>query len=75
MSHTHEMDFDACQDEVQGMMRIGRSFRSVEATIESARITEDEQAALWLLARSMRDGTTHAQDAGATPAGLSVISD
>jgi hypothetical protein len=75
MSHTYEMDFDACQDEVKGMMSAGESFGSVEATIESAKITEDERAALWLLAWSMRNPITHAQDARATLAGLSVIAD
>jgi hypothetical protein len=75
MSHTHGMDFDACQDEVEGMMKVGESFGSVEATIETAKLTEDEQAALWLLAWSMRNGTAHAHDGRATPAGLLVIGD
>ena len=57
------------------MMRVGESFGSVEATIESAKITEDEGAALWLLAWSMRNGITHAEDARAMLAGLSVIAD
>jgi hypothetical protein len=75
MSNTHPMDFDACQDEVEGMMRVGESFGSVEATIDSAKITEDEGAALWLLAWSMRNDTAHARDGRAVPAGLSVIAD
>jgi hypothetical protein len=37
--------FDACQDEVKGIMSAGESFGSVKATIESAKITEDERAA------------------------------
>jgi hypothetical protein len=75
MSHTYQMDFDACQDQVEGMMSVGESFGSVEATIESAKIPEDERAALWLLAWSMRNGVAHAQDARATLAGLSDITD
>ncbi len=75
MSRTHPMGFDACQDEVEGMMRVGESFGSVEATIEDAKITEDERAALWLLAWSMRNGITHPQDARARLARLSVIAD
>jgi hypothetical protein len=63
MSRTYPMGFDACQEEVEGQMRVGGSLGGVEATIESARITEDERAALWLLAWSMRDGIAHAQDA------------
>lgn len=75
MSHTYQMDFDACQDQVEGMMTVGESFGSVEATIERAKIAEDERAALWLLAWSMRNGITHAEGARATLAGLSDIAD
>jgi hypothetical protein len=75
MSHTYQMDFDACQDQVEGMMTVGESLGNVEATIEGAKITEDERAALWLLAWSMRNGITDAQDARATLAALSDIAD
>jgi hypothetical protein len=60
---TYPKGFDACQDEVEGMMRVGESLGGVEATIDSARITDDERAALWLLAWSMRDGIAHGEDA------------
>jgi hypothetical protein len=75
MSHTHPTGFDGCQDEVEEMMRLGESFVSVEATIDCARITEDERAALWLLAWSIDNRPTHAQDDHATPAGVPVIAD
>lgn len=71
MSHSHPMGFDAYQDEVEGMMRFGKSFGSVEATIERAKVTEDERAALWLLAWSMRNGVADGQD----DRGVSVIAD
>ena len=57
------MTFDACRDDVEVMMRAGESLGTVEATIDGARITEDEGAALWLLAWSMRNGIAHPQDA------------
>jgi hypothetical protein len=69
------MGFEACQDKVEAMMRVGESFRSVEAAIEGANIAADEKAALWLLAWSMRNDITQAQDARAMLAGLSVIAD
>jgi hypothetical protein len=65
MPRTYPMGFDACQDEVEGRMKVGDSLGGVEATIEGAEITDDERAALWLLAWSMRDGIAHAQDARA----------
>jgi hypothetical protein len=74
MSYTHPMGFDAYQDEVEGMMRFGESFGRVEATIDSARITEDERAALWLLAWSIRNHPADPQDR-TTLAGVSVIAD
>jgi hypothetical protein len=60
---TYPKGFDACQDRVEGMMKLGGSLGGVEATIESAKITEDERAALWLLAWSMRNGIARGEDA------------
>ena len=65
MSRIYPMGFDACQDEVEGRMRVGGSLGGVEATIQRAEITDDERAALWLLAWSMQDGIARAQDARA----------
>jgi hypothetical protein len=43
------------REEVERMMSAGESFGSVEEMIDEARLTEEEKAALWLLAWSMRD--------------------
>ena len=75
MSRTNLMGFDACQHEVEGRMRAREPFGSVENVINGARITEDEKAALWLLAWSMRRRITQRRDSGAMLTRLSPVAD
>ena len=42
-------------EEVERRLSAGESFDSVEDVIDKARLTEEEKAALWLFAWSMRD--------------------
>jgi hypothetical protein len=65
MSRIYPMGFDACQDEVEGRMRVGGSLGGVEATIQRAEITDDERAALWLLAWSMQTEDSASSEAAA----------
>jgi hypothetical protein len=55
MSNNSVKALVACQEEVERRMRIGEPFGSVEDMINGAEISEDEKAALWLLAWSLRD--------------------
>lgn len=43
------------REEVERMMSAGESFGAVEAMIDQTELTEEEKAALWLFAWSMRD--------------------
>jgi hypothetical protein len=63
---TGPTSFGAYRDEVEGMMEFGEPFRNVENGINGAALTEDEKAALWLLAWSLRDPVTQRRDALAT---------
>ena len=52
------------RDTVTALMEAGESFGAVEDEIaESANLTEDAKAALWLLAFSMRDPVEQLHDA------------
>lgn len=51
------------RDRVTDLMQAGEPFGHVEAAIDVADLTEDEKAALWLLAFSMRDQRDQRQDA------------
>jgi hypothetical protein len=52
-----------CRDEVTGRMEAGQPFDQVEHVIELADVTEDQKAALWLMAFVMRDRRDQEQDA------------
>jgi hypothetical protein len=52
------------QDTVKGMMDASQPFREVETFInEAPALDEDERAALWLLAWSLRDAWTQRREA------------
>jgi alkylhydroperoxidase family enzyme len=50
----HECIADS-RDEVERMMSVGESFGAIETMIDEAQLNEEEKAALWLFAWSMRD--------------------
>jgi hypothetical protein len=51
------------QNEVTDLMEAGEPFGLVESAIDLADVTEEEKAALWLLAFSMRDPGEQRRDA------------
>ena len=51
------------RDEVTDRMEAGQPFDEVENVIELADVTEDQKAALWLLAFAMRDKREQQRDA------------
>ena len=55
MSHTKLEHIAGHWEEVERRMSAGESFSSVEDMIDESRLTEEEKAALWLFAWSMRD--------------------
>jgi hypothetical protein len=55
MSHTKQENIVGGQEEVERMMSSGEPFAAVETMIDEAALAEDEKAALWLFAWSMRD--------------------
>ncbi len=52
-----------CCEEVTGRMQAGQAFEEVEDVIELADVTEEQKAALWLMAFSMQDRHDQARDA------------
>lgn len=58
-------DFLRYRDGVSDLMRAGEPFDEVEDVIELADVTEDQKAALWLLAFCMRDPSDQQRDAKA----------
>jgi hypothetical protein len=56
MSHTHMTAFEAGKDEVERRMSAGEPFGRIEDMIDRAKISEDQKAALWLLAWSGQAG-------------------
>ncbi len=60
-------------EEVERLMSAGESFSSVEHMIDETRLTEDEKAALWLLAWSMRDRRTQQRETRGLLAYLSSV--
>jgi hypothetical protein len=66
MSVTHPRPaLSRYQDAIMDRMNAGESFGDVEDAIDIADLTEDEKAALWLLAFSMRDPRDQRRDARA----------
>jgi hypothetical protein len=55
MSHTKQGHIAGGLEEVERMMSAGESFGAVETMIDEAQLTEEQKAALWLFAWSMRD--------------------
>ena len=55
MAFTVASPFDRSAEQVEGMMRQGSAFESVEDAIDGAGLSQDHKAALWLLAWSLRD--------------------
>jgi hypothetical protein len=51
------------RDEVTDRMEAGQPFDEVENVIDLADVTEDQKAALWLLAFAMRDAREQQRDA------------
>jgi hypothetical protein len=66
LQDTDPTSFGAYRDEVEGMMEFGEPFGNIEDGINSASLGEDEKAALWLLAWSLRDPAAQRRDARAT---------
>jgi hypothetical protein len=54
------------QYQVESMMSSREPFGDVEATIGRAELTDDQKAALWLLAWSLREPRMQRRDAEAT---------
>ena len=64
MSATRErLALTGYRDEVTDRMEAGQPFDEVENVIELADVTEDQKAALWLLAFAMRDKREQQRDA------------
>ena len=64
MSATRErLALTGYRDDVTDRMEAGQPFDEVENVIELADVTEDQKAALWLLAFAMRDKREQQRDA------------
>jgi hypothetical protein len=55
--------FDRYRDDVTNRVRAGEPFGEVEDAIELADVTQDQKAALWLFAFSLRDRGDQERDA------------
>jgi hypothetical protein len=53
--HSTPAPFDRLRDEVEAMMRFNEPFEDVERAIDGTALSEDRQAALWLVAWSLND--------------------
>jgi hypothetical protein len=51
-----------CQADIAGRMEAGQPFDEVEEVIELADMSEDQKAALWLMAFCMRDRRDQQRD-------------
>jgi hypothetical protein len=54
-----------CRDEVTGRMERGHPFDEVEDVIDLADVTQDQKAALWLMAFAMRPSRVQQREASA----------
>jgi hypothetical protein len=63
MSSTYPVSLDDYQERVEGMIETGEPFGVVEDTINATALSEDQKAALWLLAWSSRDSWAQRRDA------------
>jgi len=66
MSQTAPTILDDFQREVEGMMDAGEPFGDVEEVINKTALADDEKAALWLLAWSLREPRIQRRDAATT---------
>lgn len=55
--------FDQSQAQVEAMMKQGIAFSHVEDAIDTAQLSTEHKAALWLLAWSLRSRAQQRQDA------------
>ncbi len=74
MSHIKLEPIAGGREEVERMMSAGESFGAVEALIDEAQLSEEEKAALWLFAWSMRDRRTQQRETRGLLAYLSSVS-
>jgi hypothetical protein len=63
MSSAHPVSLGDYQDQVEGMIEASERFRIVEDTINAMPLSDDQKAALWLLAWSSRDSSAQRRDA------------
>ena len=54
---------DHSEEQVEGMMERGTAFSDVEDAIDTAKLSTEHKAALWLLAWSLRDHAQQHHDA------------
>ena len=73
MSHNKLEQIAGGREEVERMMSAGESFGAVEALIDEASLNEQEKAALWLFAWSMRDKRTQQRETRGLLAYLSSL--
>jgi hypothetical protein len=73
MSHTKQENIADSREEVERMMSAGESFGAIETMIEETKLTEEEKAALWLFAWSMRDKRTQRREIRGLLAYLSSV--
>lgn len=66
MSTAISMSFDECREHVESMIERGAAFACVEDEIDLAELADDQKAALWLLAWSLRDPELQREDARLT---------
>lgn len=57
------LSFDQSQAQVEAMMKQGIAFSYVEDAIDTAQLSTEHKAALWLLAWSLRSRAHQRQDA------------
>jgi hypothetical protein len=57
------LSFDQSQAQVEAMMKQGIAFSHVEDAIDTAQLSTEHKAALWLLAWSLRSRAQQRQDA------------
>ena len=57
------LSFDQSQAQVEAMMKRGIAFSHVEDAIDTAQLSTEHKAALWLLAWSLRSRRQQRQDA------------
>jgi hypothetical protein len=70
MRPTAPVFFDRSADQVEDMMQQGTAFARVEDAIDTAELSADHKAALWLLAWSRRDPGDQRRDARLALAGI-----